>query len=212
MKKISIMLVLLLSIFVVAALAPVPAHATFIKDPNPGGEQFFILDQNQDVSSFGGSVGSNNPNDLGPIVNVSTIQNVNTGSGYANITPVDGTTLTQLTFTPEDDTKYGDFSFRGQLFEAGDVEVVVVDQNGQTFSFTFAISNANADFERIGIVSEDGQWLQSVSITSDGFKEVKQIDFSFQENPVAPIPEPSTFILFAAGLVGVGILRRRIQK
>jgi len=62
-----------------------PANATFIKDPSPGGIHFNIDLANKDVSTFSGKVGTD-------VVNVATIGNVNTGSGYANIDPVkDGT-------------------------------------------------------------------------------------------------------------------------
>ena len=48
-------------------------------------------------------------------VHIHTTGNVNSGSGFANIKPVHGGTLTDLIFTPEDNTAFSDFSFRGQL-------------------------------------------------------------------------------------------------
>ncbi len=108
----------LLAGFAVSAFLGVTsaAHATFIIDPNPGGDMFFIDVANKDVSSFSGMVGSNVS---GPVVNVSTIGNVDTGSGFATIKPVMSGVLTQLTFTPVDPNMFSDFSFRGSLKEAG---------------------------------------------------------------------------------------------
>jgi hypothetical protein len=101
------------------------AQAHFIIDQNPDGAQFFIDGANKDVSSFSGHVGNNN---VGPIVNVSTTQNVDTGSGFANITPVKDTTLSDLIFTPANPNLFGDFSFRGQLLAAGNITLIVQDR------------------------------------------------------------------------------------
>src|SRR5436309_1060948 len=65
--------------------ATVPTYADFMIDPNPTGEKLFIDKANKDVSSFSGIVGSNVS---GPIVDVTTLGNVDTGSGFSNIKPV----------------------------------------------------------------------------------------------------------------------------
>lgn len=43
------------------------------------------------------------------------------------------------------------------------------------------------------------------ALTSDGSSWVIP-------GPVAPVPEPSTFILLGVGLLGAGLMRRRISK
>ncbi|WP_026842334.1 PEP-CTERM sorting domain-containing protein, partial [Citrifermentans bremense] len=69
--------------------------------------------------------------------------------------------------------------------------------------------------EKYGDFSFRGQLVSAgtiqVNVTDQngvntGLEQVKQIDFSPQ---AAPIPEPSTFILLAFGLAGVGLLRKR---
>ena len=117
--------------------------------------------------------------------------------------------MTSLIFTPVDGYKYGDFSFRGQLENDGDVHVKVIDQFGVSFVFDFLDIKKNADFARIGIVSTDEEWIKSVEIyTTNGesFKEVKQIDFSEHTNPV---PEPGTMLLLGIGMLGMAVYGKR---
>jgi len=84
------------------------AHATFVIDTSCGqakcdaGTDFFIDTANSDVSTFGGTVQGN-------AITVDTTGNVNTGSGFATIKPVKGGTLTDLIFTPSDNTLFSDF-------------------------------------------------------------------------------------------------------
>lgn len=190
------------------------ASANFIVDSNPGGEKFYIDKtkddvENTNVGSFTGHVGGNNS---GPLVNVDTIGNVDTGSGYANIKPVKDGKLTSLLFTPADPTLFGDFSFRGQLEVAGTITVKVNQGTPDPFELQWSIANANQDFERIGIVAVPGtgETIKWVEISyAGGFKEVKQIDFS----NAAPVPIPSAMLLLGSGLAGlVGIGRWRRKK
>jgi hypothetical protein len=50
----------ILSIAALTGALTFSASATFIKDPDPGGDKMFINGANKDVSDFGGTVGSNN--------------------------------------------------------------------------------------------------------------------------------------------------------
>lgn len=187
------------------------ASANFIVDSNPGGEKFYIDVANSKVSGFTGTVGGNNS---GPLVDVATTGNVDTGSGYANIKPVKDGKLTSLLFTPDDPNLFGDFSFRGQLEVAGTITVKVWDNQGNSnpFELQWYIDKANQDFERIGIVAKPGtgETINRVEIRyASGFKEVKQIDFS----NAAPVPIPSAMLLLGSGLAGlVGIGRWRRKK
>ena len=177
-----------------------PANATFIKDPSPGGIHFNIDLANKDVSTFSGKVGTD-------VVNVATIGNVNTGSGYANIDPVKDGTLSSLIFTPVNPNLFGDFSFRGQLLEAGSVKVTVTDNQGDPAqSFTFSGLPANANFDRIGIIAQagSGETIKSVTLSSF-FKEEKQNEFSV----AAAIPEPETYAMLGLGIALLGVAVRR---
>lgn len=188
----------------VAALAilwtAVPAGATFVVDPDPGGIKFFLDNDIISSNHFTGVVGGN-------AVDVVTMGAVSVGSGFANIKPAGTDLLTSLTFTPIGEERYGDFSFRGQLESAGAIQVNVTNQNGINTGLTFNIPEPNGTFERVGVVSTDGDWIDAVEISfAGGFEQVKQIDFSPQTTPV---PEPSTFLLLGLGLAGVGLLKKR---
>ena len=199
-----------LSIAALTGAFTLSASATFIVDTNPGGEKLFIDVANKDVSDFEGFVGANNSS--APHVDIHTTGNVNTGSGFANIKPIKNGSLTELVFTPENGDLFADFSFRGQLNDAanGTVTVTVQDNQGnpaQVFILT-GLGGPN-DFARQGIISLDGETIQSVTLTSD-FKEVKQIEFSLAG---ARVPDGgSTVMLLGVALGAAEGIRRLVLK
>jgi hypothetical protein len=200
-----------LSIAALTGALTLSASATFIVDTDPGGEKLFIDVANKNKTDFKGFVGANNSG--APNVDIHTTGPVNTGSGFANIKPIKDGSLTELIFTPEDPNLFADFSFRGQLNDAanGTVTVTVQDNQGnaaQTFTFT-GLGGPN-DFARQGIISLDGETIQSVTLSSD-FKEVKQIEFSFAGNHVVPDSGP-TAMLLGGGLAAIVLVRRYLKR
>jgi hypothetical protein len=197
------------SIVALTAALTLSARATFIVDESPFGGSFLFNDvANNNVSHFEGFVGANNPS--APHVGIDTIGNVDTGSGFANIKPVSGGTLTSLIFTPDDPFLFSDFSFRGQLTAqgGGTVTLIVTDSLGSSQTFTFAGLGQNQDFARQGIISLDGETIQSVQLISD-FKEVKQIRFSFATG----VPDGGQAVMLLGAALGVlGIARRYIMN
>ena len=163
------------------------------------------------VPTFGGTVQGN-------AITVDTTGNVDTGSGFATITPVKGGTLTDLIFTPADNMLFSDFSFRGQLEPAGftgTVDVIWTDSTGTSGMLTFNnVSGPNSDFGRLGIVSNDGETLKLVEISTPGsesFKELKHVEFS-GTGIIPSIPELSTWAMMLAGFAGLGFLGYRAQR
>lgn len=190
-------------------LCSAPSYAGFIKDPNPGGDKLYNDVANSGVTSFTATVG----NSSGPAINVGTTGSSQTGSGFAIIKPYGDSLLTQVVFTPLDDTQFSAFNFRGQLGSTnfdGTVNVSVVDFYNAVFNFSFTgLSGPNSDFASIGVLGTDGDTIKSVTISTDqgaSFKTVKQIQFV---DPPTAVPEPLTLSLFAAGLAGTALLRRR---
>jgi hypothetical protein len=198
----------ILSIAALTAALTLSARANFVKDDNPGGVKIFFDVAHDDTNDFEGFVGANNPNTHH--VRIQTVGHVSTGSGFSNIKPVHGTDLTQLIFTPDDPNTFANFSFRGQLEgdANGMVSLTVVDNLGNSQTFMFTVGNG--DFLRRGIISTDGETIQSVTITSH-FKEFKQVEISFA--PEGGVPDGGTTVmLLGAALSVLGLARRYLKS
>jgi hypothetical protein len=183
------------------------AQGTFVENTEFKGELKLFNDaDHKAVTSFDATVGGHS----GPVVNVSTngIETVDSGAGFANIKPVNGGTLSELIFTPADDTLFSDFSFRGQLTQAGTVTLTVVDQFGTAFTFTTQSEGKDDDIPRFGVISFDGETIQSVTLTADTFKEFKQVEFSFG----AGVPDGGATVMLLGGAMTMLGLARRFLK
>jgi hypothetical protein len=184
------------------------AKATFVENTDFKGEQKLFNDKDhKKVTDFDATVGGHS----GPAVHVHTDASVDSGAGFANIVPVHGVLLTSLTFTPADDTLFSDFSFRGQLTQAGTVTLTVVDSSGMSFTFTTMSEGKDDDIPRFGVISNDGETIKSVTITANSFKEFKQVEFSFG-NGVATPDGGTTVMLLGAALGVLGLARRYLKS
>lgn len=188
-------------------IAMPPTLNSFVINPGPftGELKLFFDDENANTNNFNGTVGGQHS---GPIVNITTLGNVHNGAGFAEINPVHTGTLTSITFTPQNDLLFNDFSFRGQLdpLSLGNLLVKVTDQNGLTQTFAFSGLGQNDDFGRHGILSNDGETIASVQLIGN-FEEIKQIEFSTA--PGVTIPDGGTTVmLLGLALSGLGLVRR----
>jgi len=202
----------ILSIAVLTAALTLPARATFEELPvgtDAGGVKLWNDVAHHNVTDFETFVGANNSG--GHSIHVHTFGPVDSGSGFATIKPVNGGSLTDLIFTPDDPKAFSDFSFRGQLTAFGDgtVTLIVTDSGGNVQTFTFSGLGQNDDFARRGIISTDGETIKSVELQSD-FKEVKQIEVSFGTGVV---PDGgATVMLLGAALSVLGLARRYLKS
>ena len=188
-------------------LAPVGAQASFVAltgeaSSCTGNICKLFLNEAKDVTIGGtGNVGHNN---TGPLVTIDTTGA--TDISGATIKPVKGGTLTDLVFTPANDLLFGDFTFTGQLMNTGDISITVTDQTGTVLSpITFTNVSGTGQFDRIGVISQGGESIKSVAVSSDGFTSFDHVEFS-------PVPVPPAIALFGSGLVGLMFLSQHRRK
>jgi hypothetical protein len=184
-----------------------PAKAGFIFEIGSASNQI-NFDKATNVTSFTGSV-------QGSEVSFASVHSVDVASGNATIKPHTGI-LTSLTATPESGANFTEFSTRGQLMAAGSVTLTVIDQHNTSFSHTFTGLSANADFSALEViaVAGSGETIKSVSVTSDGFKELKQEAFGYDPIGTGSVPEPASLVMAALpmSLLALVLIRRRNSR
>jgi hypothetical protein len=188
------------------------ANATFIVDTSADtdGTKLFLTKAMDATSSTGTVVTVDD-------VNITVTGPSDFADGFSTIKPVHGGMLTSLTFTPVNAGEFDSFSFRGQTLEANQTVVLTVQDNQGNAPQTidFPIAHANADFDRMGIISTDGETIKFVTLSlATGFKEGKQYEFDclVASNCVSVVnhgvPEPATWALMLVGMGGLGAIMR----
>ena len=111
--------------------------------------------------------------------------------------------------------KFRNLTIWVRSLQDGVLTVTVQDNQGdlpQTFQFSGA---HDADLGPFGIVGTGGETIKTVTLSftgtssNDSFKEVKQIDFSYDPRAV---PLPASAFLLASGLIGLIGIRRRFKR
>lgn len=126
--------------------------------------------------------------------------------------------INTLWITPQDGTAFNQFSFRGAVFTDADqfINVTITDQNNISTLFPLIQITDNGDFTRIGFEAVDGSGQLIKTIRIDGlglgFDNFKQLGFGFEPDPVAAVPEPSTWAMMILGFAGVGFMAYRRRK
>ena len=103
----------IVSIAALTAALTLSARAHFVEDRPIWWIKLYFDQEHHNVNDFEGFAGGNHP--YFPHVRIQTVGNVDTGSGFSTIKPLNDESLTKLIFTPDDPNKFGNFSFRGQL-------------------------------------------------------------------------------------------------
>jgi hypothetical protein len=170
--------------------------------------------QNPGLTSYTGHIGGVG----GEVINITTTTATTTGSGNAIITPAavspgNNDIFSSATFTPALHN-YTSFSTQGQLPGPtdGSVTITLVDNGGQTFTWTDVAHNALFGPFGVEAIFGTGETISSVTVSTtgtDGFVNLKLLDFGF----ATAVPEASTWAMMILGFMGVGFMayRRRGQ-
>ena len=138
--------------------------------------------------------------------------NLNTASdfanGFATITPDTGL-ITSLDIVAPQGVLFNDIEFRVQG-PAGNAatSVTVTAFNGTTNMGSSTIGNIGNGAQLLLASLLPGSFMTSLNISSNGLAELKQ----FQVSGLSSLPLPSAGLLFATGIVGLGLLARRRRK
>jgi hypothetical protein len=186
------------------------ARADFILDLTPVGQSVNFANGSAAANEiFVGTSGSE-------FIDFQANVAVTTASGAAAINAVTDnrvtTPINTLWITPQDDTAFNLFSFRGALFTNADqqIKVTITDQFDSVFQF---LITDNGDFTRVGFeaVPGTGELIKTIRIDGlgAGFDYFKQLGFGYQPDNTPAVPEASTWAMMLLGFFGVGFLAYR---
>jgi len=129
----------------------------------------------------------------------------------------DLTSLKSNAYNPSKDTinsAYLDFGVNGKLFRTGSFDLTI--GNGSTKLYTFNTYDVVDNVYLTGSLLYDLQQDGKIAVVFDSLQNATldciTLTASGYDNCPTAVPEPSTMFLFGAGLIGVGILRRRASK
>jgi hypothetical protein len=200
-------------------LAATPAHATLILQTGLVGGSGDVSNVVFNACGLGSSTGTTvqgclqSDNDVRVNFTSDEALTIN-GGGQATIGAMDGA-FNNFVITMADATLgFTKLQFNIDAAADGSATFRATDQFGTNFDFEFALSGSgNNSFT---LTALDGQVATSFAMLStnplSGISDLMQVRVGASElrsEPPVPVPAPASLALFGAGLLGLGLVRRR---
>lgn len=179
-------------------------------------DSFLLLDNLSQAGAAGNQgfeLGDYTGYTLGASSNGSVITGPITALSGNVYNPTEGTHMS-VQESLSDDTSAFLNAFGNPGTDGSILETAISLAPNESFSFDWAFLTTDytpfQDFSLFYLIKED--LINDAKIDNDDAGQIVYTEGLGQLAPVAPVPEPSTLFLVGAGLMGVGLLRRRSKK